>query len=73
MLTKKLWEFSNICVIDISTSNNFITVSELIPIDKSYDMDFFNIYTADIFVGNKYASIGWLIVTDKSCHVTNLY
>ena len=40
MLTKKLWEFSNICAIDIFISNNFINVRELIPIDKSHDMDF---------------------------------
>ena len=40
MLAKNWWEFSNICLIDISVNNNFIGVGELISIDKSHNVDF---------------------------------
>ena len=35
-----MWEFSNISVIDISISSNFISVGELILIDKNHGENF---------------------------------
>ena len=40
MLTKKLWEFFNICAIDIYVNNNLIGVGELIPTKKSHSVNF---------------------------------
>ena len=49
MLIKKRWEFSDICIIDIFVSNNFIGVGELIPINKSHGMNFL-IYVQHIYL-----------------------
>ena len=49
MLAKKQWKFSNICVIDISVSNNFISIGELIPTNKSHSADFL-IYVQQIYL-----------------------
>ena len=49
MLVKKQWKFSNIYVIDISISNSFIGVGELIPTNKSYSIDFL-IYVHHIYL-----------------------
>ena len=49
MLTKKWWEFSNIYIINIFVSNNFIGVGELLSTDKSYRVDFL-IYVQHIYL-----------------------
>ena len=49
MLAKKWWEFFNICTIDISISNIFISVGKLISTNKNHGVNFI-IYVQQIYL-----------------------
>ena len=49
MLTKKWWELSNICVINISINNSFIGIEKLILANKNHGVNFL-IYVQQIYL-----------------------